>query len=243
MTRRKFLGMPHSRMAGLAVSICYLALLEGCAPATVNKAYEEAVYTRGSGERGIVLYLHGCDGAIQGGWRQYWFYHLRDKGFLVVAPDSFADSRPTKICGGGIGKDDIYRVRVAQTLHAIKKLRESYPGKKLFVWGHSEGGGVAHRLKAEVDGVITSGYQCGIGSDARTDIPPQVPVLAIQGAKDEYIEESIRYSTFTSLDASCSAVFRSPNRNRMVMEGMGHTPHFQVKELREAVDKFLGVLQ
>lgn len=210
---------------------------------TGSTAYERAKIYGTAPNAGVILWLHGCDGINEysgslGNWRG----HLTKNGFLIVVPNSFAEPRPPAACSAPYRqKSEIYNIRARQSKRAIQELQRKYPDKKLYIWGHSEGAGVANLLDDRVDGIITSGYQCGFRSTAGTRINPDVRLLAIQGTTDRYIQESLRYTSFSSLDRLCEHVFRSQNWRRVVVQGMGHQPDARRRELKKAVNEFLGI--
>lgn len=224
--------------AGLALS--------GCATATVDRAYERALQFGNEPRRGIILFLHGCDGL--GGprlfaWQTAWVQHLTRQGFVVVAPDSFADPRPPQSCRAPFpNKEEIYQLRARQAAVAIERIRLRYPTSRLIVWGHSEGAGVANLLTSPVDGIITTGYQCGYRSTGRMWIGPMVPLLAIMGTADPYIVEAVQLAKVTSAEDLCRAVFTSAKWRATIVPGMPHAASLDRPEVRAALDRFLDEL-
>ena len=96
--------MSHSCVRGRSLLLLAATLLlSACAtrPATFHGAFDQALRFGDEPRRGVVLYLHGCDGL--GGtqlftWAGDWIRYLTTRGFLVVAPNSFADPRPGQSC-------------------------------------------------------------------------------------------------------------------------------------------------
>jgi poly(3-hydroxybutyrate) depolymerase len=220
-------------------------VLFGCrtGPNTFHRAYEQALRFGNEPRRGIVLFLHGCDGLggpALAGWEAAWIRHLTDRGFLVVAPDSFADPRPGQSCQAPYpNKEEIYRVRARQAAFAIERVRSTYPTSRLLVWGHSEGGGVANLVTATVDGIITTGYQCGYRSTARTAIRPEVPLLAIMGTADPYVKEALPLGPVSSADTLCRKVLSSEKWHAVIVPGMLHEASLEWRPVRNALDRFL----
>ena len=232
----------------LCAALVFLSLA-ACATPTFDKPYAEAddksyaeadVFGQ-SAESGVLIYLHGCKGGIYP-WIRDWIRYLTANGFVVIAPDSFADPRPPATCSFPYPqKETIYGIRKRQAKFAIARVREEYPGVPIFVWGHSEGGGVVNLLDVQVDGIISSGYQCGYRSTGITYIRRDVPFLALQGTDDFNISESLEYSVYLSLQSLCAAVMRSPQWRRVEVQGMGHTAPRSYPAVLEAVNQFLGI--
>jgi len=236
--------MSGGRVRGGSLVIVAAALvLSGCVTGTVHQAYEQALRFGNEPRRGIVLFLHGCDGL--GGpqlfaWQAVWVRHLTDQGFLVVAPDSFADPRPRQSCQAPFpNKEEIYQIRDRQAALAIERLRATYPTSKLLVWGHSEGGGVANIVTATVEGIITTGYQCGYRSTGRTWIRSKVPLLAIMGTADPYVIEALPFAHASSAEELCRRAFSSPKWRAVIVPGMPHAASLDSPQVREALHRFL----
>jgi hypothetical protein len=138
--------------------------------------------------RGIVLFLHGCNGM---GWSrnaEIWSSYFNALGYNFFAPDSFAEPRPAEVCGPAWrtrGRDQtiILKLRVAQTLRSIAELKKRYPGLPIYVWGHSEGGSIVKYLNVEVAGIMSSGDECD-ASGLKIAAPASVPVLYLFGEND-----------------------------------------------------------
>ena len=212
-------------------------------PASYHEAFDTAVSYGGAPEAGVILHLHGCDGLDIGqGWQREWVRFLSAKGFLVIAPDSFADPRPPSNCPkpGRVGKfatdrAEIYEVRKKQTAYALRRIRETYPNAKILVWGQSEGAGIANRIDEKVDGIITTGAPCWRATKIRTD----VPFMVIQGTDDRFIEvwQWHSQSYYGSLDERCKRAIKSSLWRYLIVPGMGHsTP---LRHVRREVGEFL----
>ena len=132
------------------------------------------------------------------------------------------------------------RIRAEQTVYAIGRLRQEYEGYKIFVWGHSEGAGVANLVDEQVDGIITTGHQCGRGASGSTEIRKDVPLLAIMGPNDRYIKWNLGFTTHGNLQELCAATFHPPKWNYLIVERMGHAAPLSNSEVKTAVDQFFG---
>jgi alpha-beta hydrolase superfamily lysophospholipase len=165
-----------------AASACYAA------DPTLDGGY----ISSGAPTHGVVLHLHGCDGLARSGVIGEWLRRLQQMGFKVYAPNSFGERRHPVSCKPPFpNKSAIYFLRLDQSIRAIKELRTKHPESKLYIWGHSEGAGVANLIAERVDGVITTGYQCGFRSNGFTWIAPNVPL--IQSAAARYSESPGQY--------------------------------------------------
>lgn len=115
----------------------------------------------------VLLYLHGCAGLNDDA--REWARTIKNLGFIVVQPDSFAipgrrsNCDPKNHQAQVIEGFDSFRLRNAELrqardeLHKLKWLDK----QKIFLMGHSEGGMTVSRTP--LDGfraVISSGYWC-----------------------------------------------------------------------------------
>ena len=157
-----------------------------CSDCTHTKAYDAAEVYGTNPNRGVVLHLHDCRGLnIDKGWQREWLDYLKLNGFVVIAIDSFADVRPQPLA---CKKDQwrylftkavTYSVRKQQAEYAVKKIREKYPGQRIFVWGHGEGGVTAQLVGEEIDGVISTGASCS--TEWLDEKPPKRLYLSFRG--------------------------------------------------------------
>lgn len=218
--------------------------LAGCwaAPRDVQRSFDQALRFGTDPRRGVVLFLHGCDGlggSTLIGFETAWVRYLIDRGFLVVAPNSFADPRPVQACAPPFPKKErIYDIRSAQTAFAIERLRAAYPGKKLLVWGHSEGAGVANRITLPVDGIITTGYQCGYRDTGKMLLDSLAPLLVIVGAEDPMANAATR-TEGDSPESVCRRIITSSRWQFVLVPGMGHGAPIDEPAVRSAVARFL----
>ncbi len=212
--------------------------------ASYHGAFDTAVTYGNAPEAGVILHLHGCNGLdISQGWQREWVRLLTARGFLVIAPDSFADPRPPISCPkpGRVGKvatdtSKIYEIRKKQTAYSLRRIREAYPNAKILVWGQSEGAGVANRIDEKVDGIITTGAPCWRVTKIRTD----VPFMVIQGTDDRFIEvwQWHSQSYYGSLEERCKRAKKSSLWRYVIVPGMGHSAplRFVESEVSEFLD-------
>ena len=225
---------------------------EASEAATHTKAYDKARTFGGDPKAGVVLHLHGCDGLfIHKGWQREWVRFLTGKGYLVIAPDSFADRRPRIRCpskykndvriDGTSDKIKIYAIRKKQTEYSLKRIRETYPNARIYIWGHSEGGALAHRIDEKVSGIIATGYECGRGSALSTKIRKDVPLLVILGTNDPYYREWNGLGYYGSLEEQCTHFIKSPLWRYEIIDGMGHAA--SLRYVKSTLNGFLGFAQ
>ena len=131
-------------------------------------------------------------------------------------------------------------LRQRQTKYALAQIRLEHPGKKIVVWGHSEGGELANRIAEPVAGIITTGYRCGYRSHGGTLIPKDIPLLAIIGTDDGWVRRALKRTAYASIEAHCKATLRSPKHQFIVIEGAGHRPALRIRKFRKAVTDFIA---
>ena len=221
-------------------SVVVASFLALAACVTVENSYEKAqVYGWEDDFDTVVLHLHGCGGdpLMEG------VMFMLEQGYTVVTPDSFADQRPKASCRPPWpNKDQIFRVRTEQAEYALEQIRLEYPGKKVIVWGHSEGGGVANRISEPVDGVITTGYHCGYRSQARTSVSKDTPLLVLVGKYDGLMDDPVRRTNSGTIEALCERVMGgSPKWKYLIVEA-GHRPSIR-GTVKEAILEFLAAAQ
>lgn len=216
-----------------------------CPTCTYDKAYAAAAVYGSDPARGIILHLHDCQGlSVDKGWQREWVDYLILNGFVVVAIDSFADVRPPNAaCPKDpwryiYDKVTIYTFRKHQAENAIKGIREKYPGQKIFIWGHSEGGVTAQLMAAKTDGVISTGAPC---STEWLEGLAQTPLLVIQGTDDVLLQETKKNVLYGSLDERCKAHMTEPKWEWLTVKGMGHAAELSRKNVKRRIKKFLGI--
>jgi alpha-beta hydrolase superfamily lysophospholipase len=99
---------------------------------------------------------------------------------------------------------------------------------------------VANLVTAKVDGIITTGYQCGYRSTERTSIRPDVPLLAIMGTADPYVAEALRSCRVSTADELCRKVLSSEKWRAVIVADMPHAASLDRPQVREALDQFLN---
>src|SRR5262249_30046498 len=174
----------------LGMLLCFSANFSLAQDATLENGY----LSRAHPKSGVLVHLHGCDGLIVNGRLKSWMSYFEKLGYKVIAPNSFADKRPPVSCKPPFpDKSIIYSIRIAQTKRVLEQVRQQYPGSRIYVWGHSEGGGVANLIDEKLDGIITTGYQCGFRSTASSRIRNDVSLLALIDGKDGYLEGAVKF--------------------------------------------------
>ena len=187
-----------------------------------------------SGERDVVVFLHGCGGIKNDeiGWSKF-FANL---GYVVVLPDSFAikgrplncNSTSTTPTTGAIGTHDLMNLRIREFRLASEKLRSMKNIRKIFVVGFSEGGAVANMLHnpSLFDGVVSISSYCI--SPAAT--PKQIPVLTIDFETDPWFR----------MKNTCKNKYQDHEKyTQVILTGNGHSA-FPNKIAEEAMKKFLS---
>jgi alpha-beta hydrolase superfamily lysophospholipase len=203
-----------------AASACYAA----------DPTLDGGRISSGAPTHGVVLHLHGCNGLIRNvAAYDEWFNRLQRMGFKVYAPNSFAEPRHPMSCEQPFpNKSEIYSFRLNQTLRVIKELQTKHPAKKLYIWGHSEGAGVANLIMEQVDGIITTGYQCGFRATGVTNIAPNVPLIALMGVDDPAVREILayreRYGMSNKIEQLCAEAFKGNSNWRL--KQFKHYGHF-----------------
>jgi hypothetical protein len=197
----------------------------------------------GGKARGIVLYVHGCDGMDSLIYNSTWGSFYNSLGLDFYAPNSFADKRPKAVCGfhedNGLHLvSEVYRLRIAQTHRSIAKLRRDNPGKPIYLWGHSEGSLIVQAIEAKVDGIIVSGDECGVFG-MPVAAPSLVPFLYVLGADDTYVE-GMKYP-FTEKSLSvCKKQMRNRKWSAAVVQHNGHAIWPWRETASKAITKFVG---
>ena len=192
--------------------------------------------------QGIVLHLHGCDGS----WDKYseiWGAYFNALGYSFFAPDSFAETRPAKVCGmpepARVRESEtILKLRIVQSLRTIAELKRKYPGKPIYVWGHSEGAMIIKYFEADVDGIIMSGEECG-ASGIKIAAPASVPVLFLFGDNDPYIEGFKAPLTNKKMER-CRNFVRNKKTKIVIVKNSKHEYWPWRPEIAKAMSEFIG---
>ncbi len=140
--------------------------------------------------RPVVLLIHGCAGIQR--TESSWAGFLKDEGYVVVEPDSFARSRP-KSCDPRTHRAGLFpgvtTYRRDEVSYALEQLRKApwADRRNLFLMGHSEGAVVVATANLSgFRGVIISAWICRNG----LVVPHETAVLAIDHAKDPWFPNS-----------------------------------------------------
>ena len=217
----------------LVLSVSFASRAEP-GPEDVAKSWDEArVYVPGSESylkspkdvkldkpAPVVLFMHGCSGidAAESSWAAF----IRNKGYVVVLPDSFARDRP-KSCDprtqrGGLFPG-FFAFRREEVLYGVAQLQNMPWADKrnLFLMGHSEGGVMAALSNVPgFRGVIVSAWVCTSPSAPNTGlrIAPEVPVLVLDHEKDPWFT--------ASPGRHCSEFFGTRKARQVTLPGFAH---------------------
>jgi hypothetical protein len=218
-----------------------LAIAGALSDPTLEKGY----VSNTAATKGVMLFLHGCDGGFNTSPASDWHYWLERSGFKVFAPNSFAEKRPGVSCAAPYpNKDEIFTIRLQQTVRVLEQISQDYAGIPIYVWGHSEGGGVANLLAHKVEGILTTGYPCGFKSAPITQIRTDVRVLVVMGSErlDHYLLEAHLRSGHATLQELCAETFKAhPRATWKQFYSLGHAPLAGHLELFAAINDFLGI--
>jgi dienelactone hydrolase len=140
--------------------------------------------------RPVVLLIHGCTGIQR--TESAWAGFLKDEGYIVVEPNSFARSRPNS-CDPRTHRAGLFpgvtMYRLDEVSYALEQLRKAPWADKrnLFLMGHSEGAVVVATANLSgFRGVIISAWVCRYG----LVVPRETAVLAIDHEKDPWLSNS-----------------------------------------------------
>ncbi len=206
----------------------------------------KSVYTEVSGApplQGIVLFVHGCNGLA---WRknsEIWGSYFTALGYNYFAPDSFAELRPSEVCGDASqtrARDQtiILKLRIAQTLRSIAELKKRYSGLPVYVWGHSEGAAVVKSINADVSGIIASGDECDVGG-LGIAAPASVPVLYLFGENDPFVEGSKLPLRDKDME-KCRKYVRNKKTKIVIVKNNKHDIWPWRPEVAKAMSEFIG---
>ncbi|HEU4371502.1 MAG TPA: hypothetical protein VFV05_25040 [Methylomirabilota bacterium] len=156
-------------------------------PSTAADAWAgaERWVPKGATNPPIVILLHGCTG-IGPGLRN-WGRVLRDAGYLVIAPDSFARRDRAQWCNPRTHttppehRAKAQGLRAEEIAYALTRVREMAPPKAILM-GHSEGGIATGRNTGGWDAYVVSGYSCRV-----LRIPAESPTLLLSYETDPWV--------------------------------------------------------
>ncbi len=188
----------------------------------------------------LVVFLHGCSG-LHGGYRVDIGF-LRDRGYAVVAPDSFARAFKPRSCEwrskSAGSHPGVIGFRLAEAEHALERAR-AFPWvdpDRVVLIGQSEGGlTTANYTGAGLAGRVILGWTCQIPWPPLWGLrgDPDTPVLSVVSAGDAwfrpwYVAGHCGEDMAGFADASS-----------VVLDGAMHHM-LRLPEARESVGKFLA---
>lgn len=221
-----------SRVLWLSIFLTLLTIA-GCAATDEAGTTDDVARTWSGAQRcvptgaspPVVVFLHGCTGITAGS--QTWCRVLRDAGFLVVMPDSFARRGRTADCDprSNTGQRDPSTLlkRTEEAEFAVAQVRKLNP-PKVFLMGHSEGA-LATQYWMGIggyDGAIISGTAC-----ARINLPSRLPTLIVRYEADPW-------DPYPPLCAVWAA--QRENTKLWLLPGTGHDPADHPDAQRQVVD-------
>jgi dienelactone hydrolase len=228
-----------SRRVVLALALTALSC-SACAmtpdrPGTAAEAWAgaERWVPKGSTNPPVVILLHGCAGI--GRSLRNWGRVLRDAGYLVIAPDSFARQGRAQWCNPRThttppaDRARAQAMRAEEIAYALARVREMAPPRAILM-GHSEGG-IATGLNAGGwDAYIVSGYSCRL-----LRIPVESPTLLLSYETDPWVVAAGGTNQCPAAAAS------RPRTTAYTAPGHGHDLGFDTKA-HAAVIRFLSGL-
>lgn len=187
----------------------------------------------------ILIYLHGCAGLNADSTE--WARTIKNLGFIVVQPDSFAipgrnmNCNPQNQTTQVIEGFDSFKLRNNELRQARDELLKLpwVTKDKVFLMGHSEGGMTVSRTPISgFKAVISSGYWCRKGLRIKHG---SSPFLMLNWQEDPWF---LNRSNYRNTDICQLHVDQRPSTNQVLIEGKGHaTSGSRVAKL--AVEKFL----
>lgn len=181
----------------------------------------------------VVLLAHGCTGITDE--ERQWSRLLKDNGYVVVLPDSFAIPKRVVNCStaeriNNLRLVPVNRLRPLEVEYAMAQLQNMkwVDKNRIFLMGHSEGAMAASRTPdMGFRGIIMNGFVCSLGVKASS----AVPILAINWQSDPY---------FQGGGFQCDSQWGvRTNGMQVLLKGDGHGTSSSV-EARRAVISFLA---
>jgi dienelactone hydrolase len=187
----------------------------------------------------VLIYLHGCGGLNEDS--QAWGRTIKNLGFIVVQPDSFAipgrksncDSKAQR--GGLIKGFDVWRLRSFELQNALDELNKIDWVQKdqIFLMGHSEGALTASRTSVSgFKAVIASGYWCYEDLELKHG---SSPFLFLNWQDDPWFRAK---SNERNPGICQKHADRRPGTQQVIIEGQGH-PTSGSGKARLVVEEFL----
>jgi hypothetical protein len=187
----------------------------------------------------IILKIHGCDGQSlpDEPWSKGWNDFLVNNRFAIIEPNSFANAHKV-VCGFKVPyatTDDVFRLRVAQTIRTLAGIKKLYPGKQIYLWGHSQGGLIAQFYDYDVEKILITGANCLYNS-----AHGKQRVFHVFGSKDPYspLDDVKTDVTEKKVRANCPAYKKKGRRSFLIVQGEDHWVDIGHEDLRHAVEKF-----
>jgi poly(3-hydroxybutyrate) depolymerase len=180
----------------------------------------------------VVVLMHGCTGISPE--ETQWARLLKDNGYIVVLPNSFAIPNRIVNCSttdriNNLRLVPVNRLRPAEVAYAMSQLKTMKWANKqrIFLMGHSEGAmAVTRTPDMGFKGIIVSGFICSLGVMASS----ATPILAISWSGDPY---------FPLKSFQCDSQWGDRNNGKLVLlQGQEHGTVSSV-EARRAVISFL----
>jgi dienelactone hydrolase len=180
----------------------------------------------------VVILMHGCGGIDQN--IKQWASLLKDNGYIVVLPDSFAMPGRVQNCDPktktrNLGLIPVHKLRLLEMEYATSQVKQQtwVDKNNIFLMGHSEGSvAVASAPDLGINGVIISGYVCRRG--VQTDI--KTPIMSVNFEQDPYFYEK---------NITCSDQWGNrTNGKQVTLSGYGHATS-QDSTAKEEVLNFL----
>lgn len=178
----------------------------------------------------VIIFMHGCGGITTE--ELSWVSLLKTNGYHIILPNSLSIDGRSPNCDPKNKIRDLNKVavgplRVAESFYALNQIRKIPSVKKIFIMGHSEGGGTITAPPMQwFNGVISSGSYC----NREVNVDKNVPLLIINHVTDPYFK-----GVYTCKEKT---VYRSDNTTEVVLPGDGHDTAYS-KVANTAVLTFL----
>lgn len=187
----------------------------------------------------VMIYMHGCAGLNDDS--REWARTIKNLGFIVIQPDSFAIPGRKSNCDPQnqraqiIQGFDSFRLRNQELFQARNELLKlSWVNQdRVFLMGHSEGGMTVSRTSAMgFKAVIASGYWC---HEALQIKHGAAPFLLLNWQEDPWYRNR---SKERNTDICQWHVNNRPSTTQVIIEGQGHATSGS-RKAKLAVEEFL----
>lgn len=187
----------------------------------------------------VIIFLHGCMGINAN--NRLWGRLLRDAGYLVIMPNSFARKGRSADCDPrthtGQRDPNTIRFRRNEAIVAAEEVLKISKPPKLIVMGHSEGALTVQYWRgagsAGFDAAIVSGTACNITQLRISSLPLNMPTLVIRFESDPWDPRPQECGIWAS---------ERPKTKLYLVPGNDHDPAGDVGAQREVLN-FLRSLQ